>query len=469
MTTSKAVILLGAAFLLAVPLIYFISQRGEGGPDPGEGTSLVVLVDFSKSFAATIQSSGRVKYGLHVEDERALKHLAGAVSTLATTSWTPPLKTIWNQIQSSSLMSAPICAPLETDQRLVKPKGSVGTYREILEVLSSCATAIFESSRKSDLLADYTDISGAVEMASQIPSASHHRKALVMLSDFEEDLPPGVQPAAFRLQGERVLLLHRPGTDESQDAAGYLARVSAWRNNLLSRGAKSCVAIPVVAATESRIRAALSDDDAESGTSLTILVDFKVGALATRQGETLAKVGNTLASLARDWPSPVNALWVSMGSSAFTSEAMAVPEFAPSLIKKANGPLTTVDEFRTSMEELAIALSNRVGNITATDVDGTVALTATPEIRTARSILVLLSDLKDSDEEHPVPFQLAKNTEVIFLHAASPSDRSAPNEYSERRKRWEKRMRQSGASSVTQISLISFSPGDLKSALGNNN
>src|SRR6266478_9413074 len=87
------------------------------------GTSVVVLVDFSKSFAISKLQNGHVVYGLRTEDRRALNAVAGAVAELASRQWTPPLKTVWTQIQTSSITDNPLCAPLETVQKLVKPTG----------------------------------------------------------------------------------------------------------------------------------------------------------------------------------------------------------------------------------------------------------------------------------------------------------------------------------------------------------
>jgi hypothetical protein len=132
-------------------IAYFISRDSDGTTsrmdvpvvEPG-GTSVIVLVDFSKSFAIP-------RYGLRPEEHRALKAVAEAVAELATRYWTPPLKTVWMQIQTSSILAKPLCAPLETLQKLVKPAGSVGTREEIQAVLNRCVDTIVEASKNEKI------------------------------------------------------------------------------------------------------------------------------------------------------------------------------------------------------------------------------------------------------------------------------------------------------------------------------
>ncbi|HEX8878452.1 MAG TPA: hypothetical protein VF749_00395, partial [Candidatus Acidoferrum sp.] len=72
------------------------------------GTSVVVLVDFSKSFAPL------------VGDERALQELATATSELAQREWQPPVEILWSRIQTASLISGPLCGPFQFQQSLIK-------------------------------------------------------------------------------------------------------------------------------------------------------------------------------------------------------------------------------------------------------------------------------------------------------------------------------------------------------------
>ena len=462
-------IVAGAAVVAVLGFALFPMRQPADAQRPG--TSVVVLVDFSKSFVALKRPDGRIVHnGLLFEDGRALNAVAGAVAELASSYWTPPLRTVWTQIQAASIMANPLCAPLETLQKLVKPAGSVGTREEIQAVLSKCVDSVIAASKEERKLGDYTDISGALAVASEIASGEHSERVLVMLSDFHEDLPPGTSQAMFQLKGERVILLHRPGTDEPQDVSGYLARLDAWKKKLLEHGARAVVAMPSFSVSETRVRDALRPQDVDVGTTLTVLVDFKENvsrSLAGGPGDggLLVQIGRTLAELARDWPPPVTAQWMAVGPSGFVSTTLPPIEFGPTLIKKEHA-LNTVEEFATAMEELARALPSRGKGTSATDISGSLALACSVDPPAKSHVLVVISDFTDGGPQPPAPFRLGPGTRVVMVHTPSPSDRSDPNSYAARCHAWEQRFRQSGAAAVYKFPLSSFTPNDLRSPLG---
>ena len=465
-----------AAVIISLTLLLFAVCCNRGSTKPAEqpstatvpGTSVVVLVDFSKSFAISKLQNDHMVYGLQPEDRRALNAVAGAVAELASRYWKPPLKTVWTQIQTSSITGNPLCEPLETVQKLVKSAGSVGTREEIQQVLTKCADDVIEASKDERKLAAYTDISGAIATASDIASGQYGERVVVMLSDFNEELPPGTRQAGFTLKGERVLLLHRPGTDEPQNIAGYLARVDNWKKKLLEHGASSVVSMPVFAVSESRLRAALRPQDAELGTDLTVLADFKeelLPALGSGLGQRglLVQIGQALTDVARDWPSPVTTLWMAIGPSGFVSRTLPPVEFGPSLIKKEHA-LNTVEEFARVTEELARALPSQGKGTTVTDISGSLALACSVQPPAKLHVLVVISDFIDDGPQPPATFSLS-GTRVVMIHKASSVDRSDPNKYVARRQAWEQRFMQSGAAAVIQIPLMSFTPNDLRSFL----
>ena len=434
------------------------------------GTSVVVLVDFSKSFPASYRSDGSISYGLRFEDRRALSTLASSLAELASRYWTPPLKTIWNRIQASSISASPLCAPLETIQKLVKPEGSIGTREEIQAVLQNCVSTVVEASKDKNLLGDYTYISGAVAMASEVASSEYNERVLIILSDMHEELPPGTSEASFKLNGERVVILHRPGTDEPQNISGYISRINDWKKKLTEHGAKTVVTVPVFAVSGAQLRQALKPEDTDAGTSLTVLVDFKENVFPTSQTNSfnrniLENIGKTLAELARDWPLPVTALWVAVGSSGFTSKTLPPVEFNPSLIKKEH-TLNTVEEFSKAMEEMGRALPSRGRGIASTDISGTLGLSCSIDPLPKSQVLVVISDFVDSGPQPPASFRLSPGTRVVMIHKASPTDRTDPNSFGARRHIWEQRFKESGASAVYQFPLLSFTPNDLRSCLG---
>src|SRR5258708_34624322 len=71
------------------------------------GTSVVVLVDFSKSFVPLSQ------------DERALREVSAATAELAQREWRPPVAVLWSRIQTASLVSRPLCGPFQFQQSLI--------------------------------------------------------------------------------------------------------------------------------------------------------------------------------------------------------------------------------------------------------------------------------------------------------------------------------------------------------------
>ena len=473
-TRLAALIVAGIALLSVLAFIVVRMRRPSQAEEPGtsptvSGTSVVVLVDFSKSFAASKRTDGRVVDGLQVEDRQALRAVAGAVAELASRYWTPPLKTVWTQIQTSSITANPLCAPLETLQKLVKSPGTVGTREEIEQVLSKCADNVIEKSKDKRNLSDYTDISGAIAMASDIASGAHRDRVLVMLSDFHEDLPPGASKAEFDLRGERVILLHRPGTDEPQNISGYLARVDHWKKTLLDHGASTVATMPVFAVSQTRLRAALRPQDVESGTALTVLVDFKanvVPAATSDAGDAglLVGIAQSLGKTAPEWPAPVTALWMAVGPSGFVSKTLPPLEFGPSLIKREDA-LNTVDQFVKALAEWARALPSRGKGVSITDISGSLALACSADPPAKSHVLVVISDFVDGGPQPPAPFTLSSGTQVIMVHKASPADRLDPNAYVARRQAWEQRFRQSGATRICQIPLLSFTPNDLLSCL----
>jgi hypothetical protein len=474
MIRGKLFVIIGAGVLLISILTFVLTSSKQPSSKELHGTSVVVLVDFSKSFAAMQRSNNSILYGLQNEDQRALKAVAGAVAELASLYWKPPLKTVWTQIQTSSISMKPLCDPLETLQILIKPEGSVGTREEIDSVLSKCAKSVIETSRDVRSLSDFTDISGAVAMASEIAPAGYNEKVIIILSDFHEELPRGTHEAAFRLNGERIVLLHRPGTDEPQNIDRYMNRIDEWKKKFKEHGASTVVALPVFTVTETRLRSALHPTNDNLGTALTVLVDFKDNVSTAIEGSTsdkgiLVRIGQTLAELARDWQPPVTTLWVAIGSSGFASRTLPPVEFFPRLIKKP-GELSRVEEFEMAMEELARALPSLGKSTISTDISGSLALACAVEPSPESHILIVISDFVDSGSwPAATHFRLSPKTRVIMVHIASREDRIDPNRYPARRQIWEQRFREAGAVEVYQFPLLSFTQNDLRSCLGDGN
>src|SRR5258708_15159211 len=179
--------------LLAVSLLGCSASKSRSA-----GSSVVVLVDFSKSFVPLSQ------------DERALREVSGATAELAQREWQPPVAVLWSRIQTASLVASPLCGPFQFQQSLIKRDDE--DPAQIAQKLEDCTKSTVRASTVSVEQAPYTDISGAIALAAEQGESIVGSKYLIIISDFIEDLPPGKRPITLRLNGERVLLLHRTGT-----------------------------------------------------------------------------------------------------------------------------------------------------------------------------------------------------------------------------------------------------------------
>jgi hypothetical protein len=429
-----------------------------------QGTSVVILLDFSKSFPASYDAEGNIIYGFRREDQRVLETLNNALTEIAV-SGVSKCKIILTQIQTSSIIENPLCPPIEIAQKLIKKKNTISTKEQLRDTLNKCIDIISLRSKNKKMLSDYTDISGAITMASDI-SRKYSNKLLVIFSDFNEELPPGVMPAKFKLNGEKVVLIHRPGIEEKEGISGYLKRIQDWKKKLAQNGAQSVATLPVFSTSNSHLLAAIKKE--KIGTAINILVDCKENRFSLNKSadKPLVQVGKALAEFSRDMPVPITALWMSIGESGFYSKALPFVEFYPHLVKT-DKSLNTIEDFSMVMEELAHSVANSRKVAAKTDISGSLALIGSIDPPAKSSILVIISDLLDDGFQ--TNFKLAPNTQVVMIHIASQNDRNDPNLYLSRRQEWEKRFYDQGAVSVCQIPLIAFTQSDLISCLSNKN
>jgi hypothetical protein len=68
---------------------------------------------------------------------------------------------------------------------------------------------------------------------------------LCVFSDFQEDLPSGSKPAAFRLTGERVLMLWAPESHDQTDPGQMKSRLQEWEQRFKASGASDVLRLPV--------------------------------------------------------------------------------------------------------------------------------------------------------------------------------------------------------------------------------
>jgi hypothetical protein len=241
------------------------------------GSSVVVLVDFSKSFVPLSQ------------DERALREVSEA----------------------------------QFQQSLIKRDNEDPS--QIAQKLEDCTRSTVRASTVSAEQAPYTDISGAIALAAEQGESIVGSKYLIIISDFIEDLSPGTRPIKLQLNGERVLLLHRTGTEHTPVAlVDHLDRIHGWSDALRRDGASSVVALPLNSVTRLRVIRALGAGS-KAGTDVVVLQDLP----DTARPEILRTIADTLSKAARDWESPVTVTWADMQDEPNSPWQMPPLEFTP--------------------------------------------------------------------------------------------------------------------------------------------
>lgn len=383
-----------------------------------EGTSLVVLVDFSKSFVPLSN------------DERSLSEVSAATSELAQREWQPPVTVLWSRIQTASLISSPLCGPFQFQQSLIKRDNDDSA--KIADKLQACTKATVLTSAIASEQAPYTDISGAIALATEQGRSTFGPKYLIVLSDFVEDLPPGKQPIRLQLNGEHVLLLHRIGTDRTPLAlVDHLVRIRRWSDALRHAGAASVVALPLSSITRQRIMRALGSGT-KVGTDVVVLQDLP----DTARPETLKSVASTLNKAARDWQSPVTVTWADMRDEPAFPWQMPPLEFTPRLIKTSGS--SSAEQFPLLLTESAEGMQRFSPGARYGDIAGSLSLYSSAGALDADHIVLIISTFPDRPTgEQELPLNLS-GVKVVMLPAPSRGDASDESAYLARVDRWER-------------------------------
>ncbi len=226
---AKPAFITGLAVMLAVFLALSADAQGVAN------SHLVILVDMSVSFAP-----------LKPEDIRALESIGDAVVKIAVQQqWDPPLGLYWGKIGASSLFADPPCGRAVLYNPRIVQKKEVHELRnqdELRAWFKACIKILTGGAVK---LEQYTDISGAVTLAGEIGKHAPGVKAIIILSDFVESLPPGTQPVEIRLSGERAVLVYRPEVSDHKDPNQMFRRLVEWEERLKKAGAKDVCRVPV--------------------------------------------------------------------------------------------------------------------------------------------------------------------------------------------------------------------------------
>lgn len=399
---------------------------------PSFGT---VIVDFSASFAPLSQS-----------DRLALKETARALADLAVQVWSPPTTIVWRKIGAASAMPPPMCDVLEFNRSII---GAAGSADRLRSQLDACAESVISASRKSATQEPYTDISGGIMMAVENWKGISGHKVLIVLSDFLEDLPKGAAPVNLKLNGESVLLLHRPGVTDAQGPSPYLERVVKWQQQLLASGAKSVAALPIFWTTAETIKQTLTQKP-DKGTSIALINDLAPDStLSPVMKRTITTLASALAKQATAWAEPVTANWFGTARPAYRTVAVAPLVYTPRLVRRAN-ELNTAGSFKDALEETGWALQSRqaVGN---GDVDGALKL-ITNGYGGTNQYLILISEF---NEPAPSLADLSLRGKRMLLVYRSRNAKSG-SQFFDRLHQWQEFFRSIGAIRVCALDIMTL-------------
>ena len=410
---------------VVLPLVLAVALGGcSVNKSRSGGTSVVVLVDFSKSFAPL------------VGDERALEELAAATSELAQREWQPPVEILWSRIQTASLIAGPLCGPFQFQQSLIKRDNDDSS--QIVDKLQACTKTVVRASTAGSERSAYTDISGAVALAAEQGQSVLGAKYIVIVSDFIEDLPPGKRPIRLQLNGERILLLHRMGTEKTPLAlADHLARIQRWSEALREAGAASVTALPLSSITQQRIVRALGSGTRE-GTDVVVLQNMP----DTARPEMLKTIAATLNKAARDWQPPVTVTWADLRDESAIPLQMPPLEFTPRLVKP---PDSSAQDFPALLNQCAEGMQRFSPGAKLGDLVGSLSFYSSAGVLDAEHVFLLVSSFANLPKgRRDLPLNL-KGARVAMLPAPNRSDASDEDAYLARVAQWETWLKQQHA------------------------
>ena len=215
-------------------------------PQADSPGSAIIIVDLSKSFAPIDEAK-----------EAALRGVTDVLQQVLTQAW-PAGSVYVSAIGSSSLTLDAPCGPAITyEQQLLRvdPHKSASARITRSEVLkrwfTECVRRIHQRSAKEE---PFTDISGAVAIATISTKTVAGSKLLCILSDFAEDLPKGNQRAEFVLKGERVLMLWGPQRSDEKDPNRLFNRLAQWEDRFRRAGASEVLSLPIAGFTSEKVK-----------------------------------------------------------------------------------------------------------------------------------------------------------------------------------------------------------------------
>lgn len=228
----------------------------EGCPkvQAGNATSIVVLLDFSETFAP---------YG--ATDTPAIHALASAIMELVRNGQLEqPAKIVWAAFGNNGLQPILPCGPPRVFQQnlraALEPEDKAAEKIQTVEALQAwldvCVQAVMDVSKSAQR---FTDISGALAFASNAIEGTRSNKLVFLYSDLREDLPDGRQAQVFDLHAASVVVAWRPGRDDEKQPEVVPARLNAWREQFKVSNVGRICAKPAQSLTVGDITGCLSN------------------------------------------------------------------------------------------------------------------------------------------------------------------------------------------------------------------
>jgi hypothetical protein len=418
MLWAKVVLFIGSAILLC--------GCNGGNPKPGApqsrldaGTSVTVLVDLSGSFAP-----------LAVRDRIILLHVANALVEAAK-EWAPPIRVVWRAIGAESVSREPLCEVQEFLPRLLDGADYAAKFAKKIQ---GCANTIVDESEKSRRGELFTDISGALGIATAGTGAGGHNY-LIAYSDFIEDRPePARAPISFAMPGYKVLMIHRPGAKEPAGWKEYGDRMRSWKQRFIASGAAEATDLPAAGVTTVGIVNRLLSRNL-LGTTATLIIDLD---LQQTDRDRLTTLAQGISQAAREWSDPVTVRWLATGPRPTVSYWPAVV-FQPRIVPR-TGEVNTMVDFRVALEEAAAGISRtpfaRSGTAGISQALGLAAPNEAPVDR--REHLIILSDLS---ADLPSPSAMLKNVTVMLVYVARPQPAGTAQDFLNHLEMWKRELR----------------------------
>src|SRR4051812_28575504 len=185
----------------------------------GNESAVAVMMDFSATFAPYDE-----------QDEQAIHQIGRTIFEGTRSGYLQqPVKVQWAAFGDQGLLPTGPCGPpVVFTQRLTptKKKDIQEKTRgeEFSNWLGECPAAVKALSHSTQR---YTDVSGALAFAASATREARSRRLVILYSDLLEDLPRDRSRSTFKLDGDDLLIVWRPGLDDRKQPAEVQKRVAA--------------------------------------------------------------------------------------------------------------------------------------------------------------------------------------------------------------------------------------------------